>query len=212
MNNAPIKLSISLQNMPHPVRRKLLLPEDIDMRQLHHIIQDAFGWENAHLFQFCEKQSRSELALASPEDVEMAGMMGGRVKAAHEYKLTEFIEEIDQNHFLYWYDFGDDWWHKITIGKLSKKDLERFDGTPLCTSAKGTCPPEDIGGPWGYADFLANINDPKSDEGAELREWMGIGPDEKYNTDDASPEVINAMMRALVASGVWTDNDSYQAF
>jgi Plasmid pRiA4b ORF-3-like protein len=44
-------------------------------------------------------------------------------------------------------------------------------------------PPEDVGGPWGYAEFLEAINDPKHERHADLSEWIG---------DDFDPEDIDA--------------------
>jgi len=31
---------------------------------------------------------------------------------------------------------------------------------PLCIAGKRACPPEDVGGVWGYGDFLQAISDP----------------------------------------------------
>ena len=41
--------------------------------------------------------------------------------------------------------------------------------------ATGRCPPEDVGGPWGYEDFLAALADPQNPRHAELVEWYGSG-------------------------------------
>lgn len=38
---------------------------------------------------------------------------------------------------------------------------------------RGRCPPEDCGGPWGYAELLKAIKDPKHERHAELTEWIG---------------------------------------
>jgi len=34
-------------------------------------------------------------------------------------------------------------------------------------------PPEDVGGPWGYGEFLEAIADPKHERHKELLEWCG---------------------------------------
>jgi hypothetical protein len=39
------------------------------------------------------------------------------------------------------------------------------------------CPPENIGGPWRYADFLAAYDDPAHEEHQDFREWAGDGFD-----------------------------------
>ncbi|MGI8782647.1 MAG: IS1096 element passenger TnpR family protein [Acidobacteriota bacterium] len=35
------------------------------------------------------------------------------------------------------------------------------------------CPPEDCGGPWGYADFLEAIGNPEHERHEEFVEWVG---------------------------------------
>jgi hypothetical protein len=44
---------------------------------------------------------------------------------------------------------------------------------PRLIEAVGRCPPEDIGGPWGYSEFLAAIADPNHERHAEFVEWSG---------------------------------------
>ena len=51
----------------------------------------------------------------------------------------------------YTYDFGDDWEHDIILEKVIGPDAERR--TPALLTGKGACPPEDCGGPWGYAEI-----------------------------------------------------------
>jgi hypothetical protein len=42
-----------------------------------------------------------------------------------------------------------------------------------CIDGENACPPEDVGGPGGYADFLAAIADPSHEEHAHLLAWVG---------------------------------------
>ena len=42
-----------------------------------------------------------------------------------------------------------------------------------CLEGKRACPPEDYGGPWGYADSLAAIADPNHEQHDELQAWRG---------------------------------------
>jgi hypothetical protein len=48
---------------------------------------------------------------------------------------------------------------------------------PFCVKAKGACPPEDVGGIWGYYGFLDALNDPEHSEHEEYLEWIGGGFD-----------------------------------
>ena len=42
---------------------------------------------------------------------------------------------------------------------------------PVCLTGRRACPPEDCGGPWGYADLLAALADPTHPDHEQLREW-----------------------------------------
>lgn len=42
---------------------------------------------------------------------------------------------------------------------------------PSCIKGERACPPEDVGGVWGYEEFLTAINDPKHDEHDSYLEW-----------------------------------------
>src|SRR5262249_47609075 len=51
------------------------------------------------------------------------------------------------------------------------------------TEATGRCPPEDVGGPWGYAEFLEAMNDPKHERHDELADWI--------DEDDFDPTAVD---------------------
>jgi hypothetical protein len=71
----------------------------------------------------------------------------------------------------YEYDFGDSWEHELLVEKiLPPEPGVRY---PLCLKGKGACPPEDVGGVWGYDSFLEAIADPKHPEHDDMLEWVG---------------------------------------
>jgi hypothetical protein len=57
---------------------------------------------------------------------------------------------------------------------------------PLLIAGQGACPPEDVGGPWGYDEFQAALTDPSHPEHDERLEWAG-GPFDplRFDLDDA---------------------------
>jgi hypothetical protein len=44
---------------------------------------------------------------------------------------------------------------------------------PLCLSGENACPPEDVGGSWGYPDFVKAITNPRHPEHREMLDWCG---------------------------------------
>lgn len=76
----------------------------------------------------------------------------------------------------YTYDFGDAWEHEIVVEELLDANPEVH--YPVLVAAKGACPPEDCGGPWGYAELKEILADPTHDQHKEMLTWLGL--------DDAS--------------------------
>jgi Plasmid pRiA4b ORF-3-like protein len=65
--------------------------------------------------------------------------------------------------------------------------------------AGGRCPPEDIGGPWGYAEFRDAIHDPKHERHAELKEWTAADFDPKVGGAEGFAEEVAALAETLVS-------------
>jgi hypothetical protein len=80
------------------------------------------------------------------------------------------LEDIGAETLKYIYDFGDGWEHTIKVERLADPEPGTF--YPRLTEASGRCPPEDVGGPWGYAEFLEAMNDPKHERHDELAGWI----------------------------------------
>ncbi len=73
--------------------------------------------------------------------------------------------------FKYLYDFGDHWEHLVTVEDVHPR-TDRTQAV-VCLAGENACPPEDVGGPPGYFEFLAAIRDPTHDEHANLLRWIG---------------------------------------
>ena len=55
--------------------------------------------------------------------------------------------------FGYIYDFGDGWEHQVLV-------VGPGGAVPGCVEGEGPYPPEDVGGPHGYAGFRKALMDP----------------------------------------------------
>jgi hypothetical protein len=88
----------------------------------------------------------------------------------------------------YIYDYGDDWQHEVLLEKTS---IRRNGVTyPCCTVGARCCPPEDVGGIYGFAHFLEAIQDPEHDEHEDMLEWVGEFDAKAFDLD-----AINAALQ-----------------
>lgn len=155
------QLKITLKDSKPPIWRRVEVPDDITLSKLHAIIQAAMGWTDSHLHMFTVGRTSYGVPDPSYDD---------DVRDERRVKLNQLFTEPKQK-FSYEYDFGDSWTHMVLLEQIS----ESVPGVryPRCTAGKRACPPEDCGGIWGYADFLATITDPENPEHDDMIEWVG---------------------------------------
>ncbi len=129
-----------------PVWRRVLVPANFTFSGFHAVIQEAFGWWNEHLYNFCDVPYSRALSIAEPNEEDWQEPDYN----ARRFTLGEFFGDGDTiKKLCYVYDFGDDWIHDITLEKV----LDEFSDHATCTTGKGVCPEEDSGGIWGYEEM-----------------------------------------------------------
>jgi hypothetical protein len=64
---------------------------------------------------------------------------------------------------------------------------------PVCLNGKRACPPEDVGGVWGYEIFLEAINDPEHPEHEMYLEWI----DDDFDPEEYDLEGTNKALKKL---------------
>jgi hypothetical protein len=159
------QLKITLNEVKPPVWRRVLVP-DCTLVDLHEVIQVVMGWQNYHLYEFevggrryTDPRGMDELDMEDASKVRL-GKVATKVKA----KLR------------YIYDFGDYWKHEILVEKVLPREAKK--AYPACIDGKRSCPPEDVGGPWGYMEFMEAIGDPAHERHDEFMEWRaGFDPE-----------------------------------
>lgn len=175
-----------------PVWRRLLVPATFTFHEFHLLLQDAFGWENEHLYSFCDRIYDSSFSISEPEHVFDLDFVP--VYDSHKVTLRDYFGETLSKGIVYWYDFGDDWEHVVKLEALSPEPLP----CPRCLAGKGACPPEDCGGITGYA-YMKETLLGDSDEANEMREWMGLEEGEPWDAKAFDLDETNA----LIASRKW---------
>ncbi len=86
-------------------------------------------------------------------------------------------------------DSGDNWEHEITVEDLLDADPDTH--YPVLLAAKGSCPPEDCGGPWGYANLRQILADPNHDEHQDMLEWLGLDNASEFDPAAVTTEDID---------------------
>jgi len=165
MSGDILRLKITLADTEPPIWRRVEVPVEMTLKDLHAVIQAAMGWDNAHLYQFHVGRE----TIAGP------GMGGGgfgtpRAIGAGRVRLDELAAR-GIKRFAYEYDMGDSWEHRIQIEKLLPADLAA--SYPRLVDGAMQCPPEDIGGIPGFYEFLEAMADPKHPDHEDRLDWYG---------------------------------------
>lgn len=165
------QLKIQLREVRPPVWRRVLVPGEVTLAELHEVLQVAMGWTDSHLHEF--EVDGARYGMPDPNWDPDADWDLDEVTNESQVTLCQVAGE--GSRLRYAYDFGDDWQHDVTVEKvLSPQPATRY---PCCLGGRRACPPEDVGGPWGYQDFLAAVSDPGHDAHEQCVEWVGGGVD-----------------------------------
>lgn len=152
-------LKVSLQGIKPPIWRKVRVQGDIRLNELHQVIQNLMGWSNSHMHQYAVGN-----VLFGEPDPEFRA----ELKDEQKFTLADIAPQTGAK-FRYDYDFGDNWMHEVKVEKIEPKPVD-FQH-PICIGGARNCPPEDIGGIWGYSDMInamADENDERHEEFLEL--------------------------------------------
>jgi hypothetical protein len=155
------QLKITLQDVKPPVWRRVQVLADTTLQQLHHIIQVTMGWTDSHLHQF---------VIGGVEYGQPLPEYDFNVRNEKTAKLNQLVTG-EKFKFLYTYDMGDSWDHEIRVEQVLPREADQR--YPICLTGKRACPPEDCGGVWGYAEFVAAIGDPDHPDHEQMLEWVG---------------------------------------
>lgn len=184
-NRTIIQLKVTLKDIRPPIWRRIQVSDATTLGQLHEILQTVMGWENYHLHQF--SIGGNDYGVPDP-DYGFDDMLD-----ENTIQLSQVISR-EKFKFFYTYDFGDGWEHEILVEKILPIDPER--SYPLCLKGRRACPPEDCGGPWGYANLLDALRAPEHPEHEDMMEWVG----ERLDSDTFDVDEANRYLATQVRS------------
>jgi hypothetical protein len=160
-----------------PIWRQFQVWEDATLAQLHRILRMMMGWENYHLYEF---------------------RIGGRIYGdpdlddereiidAKKTRIRNVLPDVGAE-FEYEYNFGDDWQHDLLLEAVMQSRPDTM--CPRCLAGERSCPPEDVGGSGGYADYLEALADPDHEEHQNMMEWRGSFDPETFSIEKVNREL-----------------------
>lgn len=181
------QLKITLRTVKPPVWRRIVVGSDLTLGELAAVLEAAMGWLGGHLHVF--EVGRVRYGVPDP-DWDMDDLDENR------FRLDVVLPKVGMK--MRWdYDFGDGWEHDVVIEAISMP--EGGVEYPLCLAGRRACPPEDCGGPWGYADLLEALANPDHPEHEEYREWAPLDFDPaRFDVEEATDA-----MRSPRPPGEW---------
>ena len=182
------QIKIELIDSNPLIWRRVIIPADVTFKRLHDTIQFSMDWWDRHLYEFefvkekiritndeeaygeykfyQEKYKGKTLNKRNDPHGIITRILETTVRQPQTLKIDRYLEKYKV--ITYVYDLGDNWQHKIELEKV----IDDYGlGYPTIIEGEGACPPEDVGGIPGYAEFLRVWNDPKHPEHEEMRQW-----------------------------------------
>ncbi|WP_374457314.1 plasmid pRiA4b ORF-3 family protein [Nocardioides sp.] len=171
-------MRIALDEVEPPIWRRLDVAGDLDLAELHEILQTAMGWTDSHLHNFLASRDRRVPPILTDFDEEE----GDEGVNERDVRVDQVLQEVG-DEFYYAYDFGDGWEHAIRLEEVLAYD----DSLPRARLLAGAraCPPEDCGGPGGYARLVeAMTHGPRTAAERDLLAWAGDWDQEAFSVEE----------------------------
>jgi hypothetical protein len=171
-----------------PVWRRVLVPAGITLGQLHHVIQDAMGWEHSHLHMF----TAGKATYGVPD-----GDFMSDDQDENAVRLSDLLSRKGQK-ISYTYDIGDYWDHLVQLEKsllAGSAEALAAGPVPVCLAGEGACPPEDCGGAGGYAELKEALADPDHDDHEDMLEWLCLDDPADFSPAEFDLAEVNRRLR-----------------
>jgi hypothetical protein len=174
------QLKITLLGIQPPIWRLIQVPSTIPLCCLHDAIQAVLGWTDTHLHHF---EKHGEYWGVADEEFEDRN-------DENKVELRKVLLRVDDS-MTYTYDFGDNWRHRILLEKIIRAEMSAT--RPICVSGRRRRPPEDVGGPSGYQEFLKVLFEPGHEVNERFRAWAGG----TFHPEEFDVKVVNTILERM---------------
>jgi hypothetical protein len=155
------QVKVTLRDVKPAVWRRIVVPSNFVLGDLAVSLLGAMGWSNSHLHAF-----RVGRASYGPVDEELDDL---GLDDEDKILVGKALPKVGSK-LRFEYDFGDGWEHDVIVEEIGPRRPRT--AYPLCTEGKRACPPEDCGGPGGYAEILELLVDPARPDPEDIRGWI----------------------------------------
>jgi hypothetical protein len=177
------EIKVTLQGIKPPIWRRLHVPATYSFWDLHVAIQDAMGWLDYHLHEFrvVPAPRRRSLRIGIPDEDGFFDDVP--ILPGWEVPIAKYLSSR-RRRARYAYDFGDGWEHSLLVERV--RPAVAGEPCPACVGGRRRCPPEDVGGPYGYEEMLAALADPDHEEHQSYLTWVGGA----FDPEDFDPAAV----------------------
>jgi hypothetical protein len=134
------QLRVVLHGISPLIWRRVLIPADTTIAELHAVLRTAFGWSGEHLHRF--------VIHGREYGISCIGGPGFR-DDARQVRLGELGLRLGER-FTYEYNFTAGWQADLRVEQIQPSAPAR--GYPRCVGGRRAGPPEDWGGPWEFVE------------------------------------------------------------
>ncbi|TQR21839.1 plasmid pRiA4b ORF-3 family protein [Psychrobacillus vulpis] len=163
-------LKLLFEDIKPLVWRRVILPADATFNRLHETIQYVTNFQSEispyHSFGVEIDGNYITNNESILEEYKGKNYAGQTVKQPARIKIDSYLEKSGE--FIYNYDFGDDWRIRVVLEDTVE---DYYFGYPTLLDGEGMAPPEDVGGPPGYEEFIRVFHDPKHPDYLTTYAW-----------------------------------------
>lgn len=168
----PVALRIELLDVTPLVWRRVLVSNQSTLANLHGYLQWVMGWTDSHAHEFLVGSK----VVAPDWWIDEVGLDSDVANYRDERRVSVAAVAAELgvgSEAEYRYDMGDGWQHRIVIECPPLLGAAQDLPLPICLAGENACPPEDVGGPHGYEEFLKILSDRKHEQYADMVRWIG---------------------------------------
>ena len=170
--------------------RVLRLPDNLSLERFHLVLQHVFSWweKHPHKFVTADGESLDRFFPQYQKYDAHSDSATGYCELEKRLTLGDLFPRFPKLHYVY--DFDGNWVHEIRYLKSEEVTDSHLD---YCLMASGMAPPEDIGGPKGYQDFLKIVKNPYDPKQQFYMDWA-----ESHGWDNTNMKDLNLCLPVFV--------------